>query len=86
MVAGDGGGGWWRGMVAGDGGGSTPNFFSSLPRLTFFSGLFLEMVISHDNYKVRWREFKYAIQTFPARRLRKMFQSSGTCPSVLNVT
>ena len=36
--------------VVGDGGGSTPNF-SFLPRLTFFPGLLLEMVISRDIYR-----------------------------------
>ena len=71
------GGGWWR---------IDPQFFFVPSKVDIFSGLFLEMVISHDNYKVRQREFKYAIQTFPARRLRKMFQSSGTCPSVVDVT
>ena len=71
---------WW-GLVA-----DRPPIFFVLSKVDIFSGLFLEMVISQDNYKVRQREFKYAIQTFPATRLRKMFQSSGTCPSVLNVT
>ena len=33
--------------MVGDGGGSTPNF-SFLPRLTFFPGLLLEMVIPRD--------------------------------------
>ena len=38
----------------GDGGGSTPNFFRPFQGWPpIFFGLFLEMVISHDNYKVR---------------------------------
>ena len=38
------GGGWWR---------IDPQFFFVPSKVDIFSGLFLEMVISHDNYKVR---------------------------------